>query len=422
VSAREGGALGQPDVPRPYVKRHVFASDGRSLLATYFGEPGGGGDFWPILGGRLGDPQHLPGPVVHNDPADAAAVPGGGFIVLSTDRVRFFTANGRLMRPDVAIAGPMRVAVSDDGSRIAVAAVEGLVMFDRSGKRLVDRPFAELGAPAATVALSDGREFVAISAEGIARFFGRDGQPSRPPIELWAHDSLSNDWYGTRVRLLSSPNGRVFALLAPTGRIELFDQTFARIGSPFSFATDARPAKTISLADDHILQPLPQGSGFSVVAFDGRAIGRIDLSVPPRGEPQAAAAAAGTVATWSWDNRLRLWSSEGKLLAERPIEPIGPMDLMSMSADGRRVVLHDAPNFGTRLVAWWPQSDRLEELEGEFVRFLPDNRLVRFGKGRLWIGEASVEIDADQVHAVTDDGATAIVSKGGVARVVAIPH
>ena len=420
VSAREGGRLVRPDVPRPYVKRHVFASDGRSLLVTYFGEPGGGGDVWPIFGGRLGNPLRLPGPIEHNDPADAAALPGGGFVVLSTHRLRFFAADTKLMRADIPIAGPRRVAVSDDGSRIAVAALEGLVLFDRAGERLAHRPFADMGAPAAVGSLPGGREFVTVSQEGIARVFDRDGRQSRAPTELWAHDTLGPEWYGDRVRLLIAPNGRHFAVFSPIGRFEVFDHNFARVGRPLHFPPNG-PVKATALLDDRILRPLPQGAGFIVFGFDGRVIGRLDLSVPPRGEPQIAGSAAGTIATHSWDNKFRLWSAEGKLLAERLLtEHIGPLDRITMSADGRLVVLHAMDSYNGRMVTWRPQTNQIEGLEGAFVRLLPDGTLVRFAKGRLWIGEASVEIDADEIHAVTEDAGSALVGKNGVARLVAI--
>ncbi|HYC65926.1 MAG TPA: hypothetical protein VEC14_14445, partial [Reyranellaceae bacterium] len=411
-----GGRLLRVDVPRPYLKRHAFSSDGKVLLATYTGQPGGGADLWPVAGGRLGTPRPLPGPVEHDDPADIAALPdGAGFMVLSTDRLRLIALDGRPARADIAIARPRRIALSSDGTRVIVAAAEGLVLFDRTGRRLLDRPFAEFGAPEITVPLASN-EFGAISREGVMRFFRPDGTQARAPVELWDHTRLDQDAWHRRAQLLVSPNGRVFGLQAPTGRFELFDPSWQRLGRPFMFPANNGHLAT-ALLDDRILRPLPDGQGFVVFAFDGRVLGRLPLAGMDKGTLRSAASANGLVATHAWNNGLQLWNGSGQMLRQHRTEAQTP-EHMALSADGRTVVLHDP--FATRFKVWRPDSDRLQEIAGAFVRLMADGRIARFDKGKLFVGERGVDVDADQVHAVTDDGTLAMVSKTGIARVVPI--
>jgi hypothetical protein len=423
VSGREGGRLVRPDPQRPFVKRHAVAADGKTLLVAYTGQPGGGADFWPIFVGRLGNPKPMPGPIEHDDPADLAALPdNAGFAVLSTHRLRFVSNDGQPLRPDIAIARPKRIAISTDGTRIAVAAEEGLVLFDRSGKRLSDRPFAELGTPVATVALA--KEFAAISREGTMRFFRPDGAEARAPVDLWDATKLTQDQWGEMPRVLAAPNGRVFAVHAPNGRFELFDDAGQKLGRPFMFPVAGNlPRNATTLLDDRILRPLPGGAGFVAFTFDGRVVGQLMLGAPTQ-PPQSAASANGTLATMAYDRRLRLWNSEGKLLRERALDDGGRIsDRMDFAANGRAIAVHDGwGDDNSSLLVWRLalDSDSVERLPGAFVRFLPDGRLVRFTKGKLTVGTTMHDVDADQVHAVATDGSAALVSKNGVARMVPI--
>jgi WD40 repeat protein len=425
VGGRDGARLMMPIAQRPYLKRHAFSTDGRTLFAGYTGQPSGGADIWPIFGGRLGNPKPLAGPAEHDDPADAAPLPdNAGFLVLSTNRVRFLGLDGRPTRSDIAIDSPKRVAISSDGTRIAVAAAEGIVLFDRAGKRLADRPFAEFGSPIAVAPLNGGAEFMALSREGIARFFRADGSVSRPSMELWDYTTLDQDTWNMPARLLTSPNGRAFAVYAPTGRFEVFDANWNRLGRPFKFPRSSGWAQegATALLDDRILRPLPDGAGFVVFAVDGRVLGRLALVNPAKSPVQSTASANGVLATYSGDRTLRLWNAEGQLVRERaPTDALHQSMVMALSADGRTAVLHEGMSYERTVAVWQPGGrNTLDVYPGAFLRFLPDGRLVRVSKGQLTLGSVTRDVDAEFVHAVSDDGTTALVSKAGVARVVAI--
>jgi WD40 repeat protein len=419
VGARDGGRLIRTDVQRPYLKRHVFSSDGKVLLASYTGQPGGGADLWPVAVGRLGTPKPLPGPIEHNDPADIAALPdGAGFLVLSTDRLRVINLEGRPTRLDVAIAKPTRLALSPEGTRVAVAAEEGLVLFDRSGRRVLDRPFAEFGAPFLTVPLANN-EFGAISREGVMRFFRPDGTQGREPIELWDHTSLEQDAWLLRSQMFVSPNGRVFGLHAPNGRFELFDASWQRIGRPFMFPMNDTRLATV-LLDDRILRPMPDSQGFVVFAFDGRVLGRLPLSGMEKGGLRMAASANGVVVTHSWKGGVQIWNSAGQVVRQRAIDPASGRfgNYMRVAPDGRSVVIYDSPGYEGKITVWRPESEQLQSFDGAFVRLMADGALVRFAKGKLFMGQRSIDVDAGMVHAMNDDGTLAMVTKKGVARTV----
>lgn len=431
VVGREGARLVRSDPQRPYVKRHAFAADGKTLLVTYTGQPGGGADFWPVGGGRLGTPRPLPGPIEHDDPADVAALPdNSGFVVLSLDRVRFMAPDGKLLRPDIALSRPKRVAVSDDGQRIAVAADEGVVVFDRSGKRLVDRPFAEFGQPVATMAIAGGKEFVSLSLEGRLRFWRLDGMPARPAIDVWNFDTLPKDIYDRKGRLLVSPNGRFFAVHAPNGQFDVFDENWTRIGRPLRFPIDANNSTKRNvhvLLDDRILRPLPDGSGVMLFGFDGRVIGRLVFASPPERYLHASAAIGTMLATYNGDQQLRLRANDGKLLRERKIESRFPSDTaIDLTLDGRSVVLRDdsAGIDGSMTVWRIGERESVESHKGGFIRLLPDGQLVRYVKGRLIVDapngatRLNQAVEFDQIHAVTADATVALVTKDGVARLV----
>jgi WD40 repeat protein len=428
VSSREGARLMVPARPpnspqAGFVKRHAFSSDGRTLLTTYTGQPGGGAEIWPVAGGRLGLPKPLAGPIEHDDPKDIAALPdNAGFAVLSTHRLRFLGLDGKPTRPDIAMDTPHRIALSDDGSRIAVAAAEGIVLFDRTGKRLIDRPFAEFGAPVAVASLDGGKEFMALSREGVARFFRADGASSRPPQELWDYTRLDQDKWHQPTRFFVSPNRRVFAVHAPNNRFELFDANWNKIGRPFNFPRGGwYDSESTALLDDRILRPLPSGAGFVVFGFDGRVLGRLPLNNPPQASVMAAASANGALAAFVSDRKLRLWNAEGRLLRKRDVPNAPSPTSMVLSPDGRFAAMHEIYEGPITI---WDSSERnsLESVRGTFVRLLPDGRPVYLLKDRLMIGPRGVDLDADTVHVVSDDGTSALVGKKGVVRLVTLPR
>ena len=431
VVGREGARLVRSDPQRPFVKRHAFAADGKNLLVTYTGQPGGGADFWPVAGGRLGNPRPLPGPIEHDDPADVAALPdNSGFVVLSLDRVRFMAVDGKLLRPDIALARPKRVAVSDDGQRIAVAAEEGVVLFDRTGKRIVERPFGEFGQPVATAALAGGKEFVTLSSDGRLRFWRLDGTLARPALELWNYDALPKDTYDRKGRLLVSPNGRFFAVHAPNGQFDVFDENGARVGRPLRFPIDANNSTRRNvhvLLDDRILRPLPDGSGLMLFGFDGRVIGRLAFANPPERSLYAAGAIGTMLATYNADQQMRLRANDGKLLRERKLESRFLSDAtIDLSADGRTLVLRDDTAGVDGSIVVWRLGERetVDAHKGSFVRLLPDGQLVRTVKGRVIVDapngatRLNQAVEFDQVHAATADGSTILVTSGGITRLV----
>ncbi|MCX7362535.1 MAG: hypothetical protein NTV97_11845, partial [Alphaproteobacteria bacterium] len=337
---------------------------------------------------------------------------------------------GKLLRPDISLSTSKRVAVSDDGQRIAVAAEEGVVLFDRSGKRLVDRPFAEFGQPVATVATAGGKEFVSLSLEGRLRFWRLDGTSARPSIDLWNADTLAKDIYDRKGRLLVSPNGRFFAVHAPNGQFDVFDENWGRVGRPLRFPIDPNNNTRRNvhvLLDDRILRPLPDGSGLMVFGFDGRVIGRLAFATPADRDLRAAAAIGTMLATYNGEQQMRLRANDGKLLRERRIESRFPSDAtVDLSLDGRTLVLRDEASWIDGSMTVWRIGERetLETHKGGFVRLLPDGQLVRYVKGRLIIDapngatRLNQAVDFDQIHAVTADATMALVTKDGVARLV----
>jgi hypothetical protein len=91
---------------------------------------------------------------------------------------------------------------------------------------------------------------------------------------------------------------------------------------------------------------------------------------------------------------------------------------MRVAPDGRSVVIYDSPGYEGKINVWRPESEQLQSLDGAFVRLMADGALVRFAKGKLYMGQRSIDVDADMVHAMNDDGTLALVTKKGVARTV----
>ncbi|MBS0520825.1 MAG: PD40 domain-containing protein [Proteobacteria bacterium] len=448
VTGREGTRLMHVDVPRTYVKRHVFSADGRTLGVAYTAAaannaPGGGADFWPIAPGRLGNPRALPGPFAPDDPADIAALPAkAGFALLSGDHVRFVTPDGALPGADLAIRSARRLAVSADGTRIAVAAAEGLVLLDGSGQRIVPQPFGDFGQPVAVRSIAGGKQLAALAADGQLRVWGLDGKEAREPLRLWAAQPGTAPAGGAKAgaakttvqtpNLYASPSGRRVAVLEPDGQFEIFDEAWKPIGRPIRFppaASEATNNATL-LLEDRVLRPLPDGSGFLIFGFDGRVLGRMTFGGQEKIAPQAAAASAGVIALFADDGRLAAWTLDGKPIRQQKVAVSGiASPHLDISADGKTVVLHDRPrNLPPHLLVWKPAEGgaSLENREGAFAGLLADGTLLRVNQRRLVVDgpdgtpRFSQSIDGDRVAAVTPDGKTALVVVNGAVRAVEI--
>ena len=439
VIGRDGGRLMHADLARPFVKRHIFAADGKTLLVAY-GDGPGTADAWPIVPGRLGTPRPFPAPS-SDDEVDFAPLPGG-FTVLTTDRVRFLGPEGAPLRADLPLAKPGRVAASADGTRIAIAAGEGLVLLDGEGRRLVVRPFADFGMPLATAPVAAGTQIASLSREGQLRLWKLDGTEARAPLEVWSAAAPSSASpspaspsadSARKGRLLVSPNGRRLGVLAPDGQFEVFDESWNRVGRPIRFPPDANGqarAATL-LLDDRILRPLPDGSGFLLLGFDGRMLGRMAYGDQQKISVEAAATRAGVIAVYATDGRLALWSTDGQPIRQRKVETAGILrPTLDISADGRTVVLHDNPiRVPPHLLVWHfgdrpGDRDTLESRDGLFGGLLADGSVLRISRGRLALDAADGTVrtipvvEAESVEAVSADGKLALVAKNAVVRPV----
>lgn len=426
VIGRDGTRLIHADLSRGTVRRLAFSSDGKLLVVAYSGQAGA--DAWPVAPGRLGTPKPFPAIESEND-ADLASFPNRpGFVLLTGDRVRFVAPDGSALYPDAALAQPRRVGISYDGSRIAVAAAEGLVLFDGNGQRIVARPFAEFGDPLAAMAAARGTAIAALHHDGRMRLWRVDGTEMRTPVEGWGKDASASDVTAQKVRLLTSPNGRLTGVLGPVGTFEIFDESWKSVGRPMRFPPDANGAalRSTLLLDDRILRPLPDGTGFLAMGFDGRFLGKVAYGEQQKMMSDTAAATASLIAVYSAGGRLALWSGDGRLLRQRRIDILNlNRPRLEMSADGKVVVLHDEPaNLPPHLLVWRTDQETPEFRDGAYGALLPDGSLLRINRGRLAIDAPDGTarqlpvVEADRVAAVTPDGKLALVTKSGVTRTV----
>ncbi len=439
VTGREGTRLMHADVPRAYVKRHVFSADGRTLAVTYtappgHNPPGGGADFWPVAPGRLGNPRALPGPFEADDPADIAALPGkSSFVVLSSDHLRFLTPDGSLPASDLALSAAKRLAVSSDGTRIVVAAAEGLVLLDGNGQRVVPQPFGDFGVPVAVRAIAGGTQLAALSSDGRLRIWGLDGKEVRESLRIWKIEasSAAGNVHRQTPNLFVSPSGHRVAALAPDGQLEVFDENWKHVGRPVRFPAERgdTASNATLLLDDRILRPMPDGTGFLVLGFDGRVLGRMTFGDQAKIMPEAAVASAGVIAVYASDGRLAAWSIDGRPIRQRKV--VGSAlssPKLDISADGKTVALHDIPeHLPPHLLVWKPaEDDSLENRDGTFAGLLADGTLLRVSKSRLVVDapngvpRLSLPIEADRVAAVTPDGKFALVALKGAVHAVKI--
>ena len=424
VTGQDGTRLMRAEVDRPAVQRHVFSADGRALTVTYAAP--GGADLLPVAPGRLGNPQALEG---MDDVTDIAALPDRqGVAVLSAGHLRFLDHDGRLLRDDSAPAGSSRLAVAADGSRIAVAAAEGLVLLDADGQRLA-RPFGDFGLPIATHAIAGGTQLAALHDDGRLRVWQLDGRESRAALQLWKSGPSSANGKVQPPRLLVAPSGRKVGVLSPDGQFEVFDQSWNRVGRPIRFpagTTDTAFAATL-LLDDRVLRPMPDGTGFLVLDLDGRVLGRMAFRDQEKLVPEAAVASAAVIAIYASDGRLAAWSREGRPIGQRKLALSGLVSpALDISADGRTIVLHDAPaNLPPHLLVWrLGREDELESRDGSFAGLLADGSLLRVSGGRLVLDapdgrqRLSVPLDGERVVGVTPDGKVALAARRNNVRAV----
>jgi hypothetical protein len=424
VIGQGGVRLMPPDVQHPHVRRHVFSTDGQALVVTYPSPDGA--SILSTGSGRLDDlrPLEATGEVL-----DVAALPNKrGFVMLTADRLRFVDPDGKLRHESPAPAGSARIAAAADGSRIAVAADEGLVLLDGDGQRL-DRPFGDLGLPIAIRPIGGGTQMAALHANGRLQIWQLDGSEARPALQLWKNKPSASDVQSPR--LFVSPSGRNVAVLAPDGQLEVFDQGWNRVGPPMRFPagpTDTMLAAML-LLDDRILRPMPDGSGFLVLGLDGRALGRMAFGDQQKLVPEAAVASADVIAIYTSDGRLAAWSREGRPIRQRKLAASGlSAPTLDISADGKTIVLHDAPqNLPPHLLVWkLDAEDSLESRDGRFAGLLADGSLLRVSENRLVLDapngmqRLSLPFDGDRVVGITPDGETALIGKGDSVRAVTL--
>lgn len=425
IVRQDGARLMPADIQHPYLKRYAFAADGSALVTAYGAS--GGADILPVAPDHLGVPRPLDG---IDTPADAVGLPDKqGFLVLSADRLHFLDPDGRLLRDEAAPNGSTRIAVASDGTRIVVAAAEGLVLLAGDGQRL-ERPFGDFGHPIATHAIAGSTQLAALHADGRLQVWQLDGRESREALQLWKSGSAS-EANGRPPRLLVSPSGRKVGVLAPDTQFEVFDQNWNRVGRPMRFPIgpqDTTLAGTL-LLDDRILRPMPDGTGFLVLDLDGRVLGRMAFGDQEKLVPEAAVASSGVIAIYTSDGRLVAWTREGRPIRQRKLAVSGlTAPRLDISADGKMVVLHDTPtNLPPHLLVWRPASeDSLESRDGTFAGLLPDGSLLRVSNSRLVLDapdgaqRLSLPFDGDRVLGVTPDGKVALVGKSNSVRAVTL--
>jgi len=420
VIGQGGMRLIPPDVQHPHVKRHVFSADGQALVVTYRSPDGA--SILSTASGRLDNLRPLE---ATDDVRDVAALPDKrGFVMLTADRLRFVDLDGKLRHESLAPAGSVRIAAAADGSRIVVAADEGLVLLDSDGQRL-GRPFGDLGLPVAIHPIAGGTQMAALHADGRLQIWQLDGSEERAALQLWKIQPRASD--AQAPRLFVSPSGWKVAVLAPDGQFEVFDQGWNRVGRPMRFPagpTDTMLAATL-LLDDRILRPMPDGSGFLMLGLDGRVLGRMAFGNQQKLVPEAAVASAGVIAIYTSDGRLAAWSREGHPIRQRKLAASGfSAPTLDISADGKTIVLHDAPaNLPPHLLVWkLDAEDSLESRDGRFAGLLADGSLLRVSENHLVLDgpngtqRLSLPFDGDHVVAMTPDGKTALVRKGDSVR------
>lgn len=433
VADVSGRALKAEPANTGFIGRIAFARDGRTLLASWWGMPGGGANLFTVEGGRVGAPRRVPGRFEHLEPADVAML-GEGFLVATGHRLRFMAADGRRLRPDIDIEGPARIAVADSGDRVAVLAAEGVVLFDGSGKRIADRPFAEFGAPSGAEPSADGRTLVALSAHGSLRFWSRNGDEVRAPVTVWDHDALA-DWL-VWPRLLVSPGRKTLAVVAPDKTVRLFDAHGEPRGAPIRIATAADDDRieegAFALHDGRLLVPSRDGLGVAMLSFDG-AILAADLARHRRRIKAVAFAPDGArFATYDENGVLRLWSNDGTLLKERrPRLHALYYNRLAFAPGGETLAAYAVPYYADiadGIVLWHlGVGDRVEQRRGRFLRFLDDGALARQA-GNWFVVDApdgaeryvEAQRGGSTVHVVFDDLSAVIASSGGVARLQAL--
>ena len=269
----------------------------------------------------------------------------------------------------------------------------------------------------------------ALHANGRLQIWQLDGSEARPALQLWKNKPSASDVQ--RPRLFVSPSGRNVAVLAPDGQFEVFDQGWNRVGRPMRFPagpTDTMLAATL-LLDDRILRPMPDGSGFLVLGFDGRVLGRMAFGDQQKLLPEAAVASADVIAIYTSDGRLAAWSREGQPIRQRKLAASGfSAPTLDISADGKTIVLHDAPqNLPPHLLVWkLDAEDSLESRDGRFAGLLADGSLLRVSENRLVLDapngtqRLSLPFDGDRVVGTTPDGKTALIGKGDSVRALTL--
>lgn len=424
VIGQGGVRLMPPDLQHSYVRRHVFSADGQALVVIYPSPDGA-----RILSTASGRLDNLRPIEAADDVMDVAALPDKrGFVVLTADRLRFVDLDGKLRHESLAPAGSARIAAATDGSRIAVAADEGLVLLDGNGQRL-GRPFGDLGLPVAIRPIAGGTQMAALHADGRLQIWQLDGSEERAALQLWKNQPRASDVQPPR--LFVSPSGRKVAVLAPDGQFEVFDQGWNRVGRPMRFPagpTDTMLAATL-LLDDRILRPMPDGSGFLVLGLDGQVLGRMTFGDQRKLVPEAAVASTGVIAIYTSDGRLAAWSREGRPIRQRKLAASGlSAPTLDISADGKTIVLHDAPaNLPPHLLVWKLDAENsLESRDGRFAGLLADGSLLRVSENRLVLDapngtqRLSLPFDGGRVVGITPDGKTALIGKGDSVRALTL--
>ena len=164
----------------------AFTPDGKSLVSVGYDHEL---RIWPLAGGT-------PEVVTFGSPINAVAIASDGTIATggADGKVRLFTSEGR--ETGEVPVGPtpiVALAISPDGTSIAVAGIGGMVVAIDRGARRVAQTLAVPGSPVWSIAfLPDNATLVTGGADGkIRRWNVRTGEPIRPSLQAAARDPLA---------------------------------------------------------------------------------------------------------------------------------------------------------------------------------------------------------------------------------------
>jgi len=278
-------------------------------------------------------------------PADPSAV------VVAESSVLFYSlTSARQVSVSVpgkrGAAGIARAAASPDGRRIVLAAPDGLLAIDASGKQVWKRATSGgIGALAVTpsfTAFADERRVVCVNERGDRVFDSSMAGCSSIAFSLDAISSSPLRAGSGASLLVGSRSGVVRCLAVPDGKM-LWER---KCGAPVVAVTALAGNRTYAVLDggeviclDEPIRPDAPGDGGDTRESQTISLGhavRVVAEAPDR-LCFAAASADGRLSVVSWDGRVRRFA-----LRQSSALPLVPITSIAMAAGGKTIVIGDA--------------------------------------------------------------------------------